>query len=95
MKTYPFIVINKNDMTELAHFATADRVAVYLLGRKLENIIVLINEQSILALKDVPSTNVNTIERILVAKSKERVVKSIDLCVQEVCGTTTNGWWAA
>ena len=65
MKTYPYIVINKNDMTKIAHFATADRVGAYLLGKKLTNILILVNEETILNLKDVPTNDVLKIERIL------------------------------
>lgn len=85
MKTFNYIVINKNDMTKLAHFTHADRVGIYLLGRKLNNIIVLINEETMLHLKDVPTSDVHTIERILEKLSKCTVAKSPNLIVQQEC----------
>ena len=33
MKTYPFILIDKRDMTKLHHFATADRCADAMYGK--------------------------------------------------------------
>lgn len=56
MKTFKYIVINKNDMTKLAHFATVERVASYLLGRKIKNILVIIDEKMVVNVGDI-STN--------------------------------------
>lgn len=70
-------------MTKLAHFATADRVGSYLLGRSLKNIIVLVNEQTVLHLKDVPTNDVLKIERILEEESKCTVVNSRNLIVDD------------
>ena len=45
MKTFPFIVINKNNMKSIQHFATANCVAAYFLGRKVANHIIIVNEK--------------------------------------------------
>lgn len=47
MKTFKFIVVNKNNMKEIRHFPTADCVAAYFLGKKCSNYLILINEQLI------------------------------------------------
>lgn len=65
MKTYPFIVINKNNMKELRHFATADHVAAHLLGRKLSDILILVKEVKIINLGDLAISDVLKIERLL------------------------------
>jgi hypothetical protein len=70
METFKFIVINKNDMTKLAHFSTADRVVAHLIGTKLDNIIVLVNEDIILHLKDIPIGDAHSFEGTLEAFSK-------------------------
>ncbi len=43
-------------MTKLAHFATVERVASYLLGRKIKNILVIIDEKMVVNVGDI-STN--------------------------------------
>lgn len=65
MKTFPFIVINKNNMKQLNHFATADQVAIHLLGKKVENILVIVKECKIVPLSEIGSADVNKIERVL------------------------------
>lgn len=65
MKTYPFIVINKNNMKEMKHYATSSAVGRYLFERSLENIIIIINERHIIHLKDLDTRDVNQIERML------------------------------
>lgn len=65
MKTYPFIVINKNNMKEIRHYATSSEVGVYLWGRQLTGIMIIINERRIIHVKDLNTSNVREIERVL------------------------------
>lgn len=54
MKKFKFIVINKNDMSSVRHFSTSDAVGSYFLGRKMVNHLILINEEKIISLNDIP-----------------------------------------
>jgi hypothetical protein len=60
----------------MTHFATAERVGFYLLGRNLRNIIVLVNEKSVLHLKDIPNADLSKILRILEEEIKCTVVNN-------------------
>jgi hypothetical protein len=64
-KVYPFIVINKNNMTEIRHFSTAENVAVHLLGRKLNPLFVIVNETKIVHLSTIQSSDIRTIQDVL------------------------------
>ena len=55
MKKFKFIVINKNDMSNMRHFSTSDAVGSYFLGRKMVNHLILINEERVISLNDIPS----------------------------------------
>lgn len=65
MKIFKYIVINKNNMKELHHYATADLVSSYLNGKKIENIIVLINEKTVVHLSDLNTSDIFEIEKKL------------------------------
>jgi hypothetical protein len=60
----------------MAHFAIVDRVGYYLLGRNFKNFIVLVNEKSVLHLKDVPNADLSKILRILEEEIKCTVVNN-------------------
>lgn len=63
-------------MSKMAHFAIVDRVGYYLLGRNFKNFIVLVNEKSVLHLKDVPNADLSKILRILEEEIKCTVVNN-------------------
>ena len=66
MKTYPFIVINKNNMKELHHFSKASSVAGHLLGRRIFDILIVINEVKVVNVAaDLGTPDVHLIERML------------------------------
>jgi hypothetical protein len=65
MKTFKFIVINKNNRQELRHFSKASDVAVYLIGRKLDNILIIVKEVQIVNIGDLGICDVIKIERLL------------------------------
>jgi hypothetical protein len=57
MKTYPYIVINKGDMTKLEHFKTAHQVAMRIFPRTNNNItdnfIVIKDENRVVDLTEI------------------------------------------
>lgn len=63
-KTFPFFVINKNDMT-LKHFAKTSNIASYLCGRKLKGILIIMNEKQIFPADSFGTGNVFEIQKIL------------------------------
>ena len=65
MKRFPFILINKNNMTKIRHFSNASDVAVHLIGRKLDDIMVIVNECQIVHIDNLGTGDINKIERIL------------------------------
>ena len=64
MKTCPYIVINKNNMKQLQHFATADRVAAHLLGRKTSDILIVVKEYQVVNLGDLGDLGISDFRRI-------------------------------
>jgi hypothetical protein len=71
-KTYPFIVINKNNIAEIRHYASAEKVAISLLGRRLTNIFVIVNEKHVVHLNTL-----NTIDVHLIQKELEKIQNTI------------------
>ena len=65
MKTFKYIVINKNDMTQMKHFATAEMVVDHLNGRKINNVLVIVNEKTVVNLGDLGVVSVSQIQKIL------------------------------
>ena len=52
-KNFKYIVINKNDMKTLNHFATAEYLASYLWNRKLKDVLVIIDEKMVVNAGDI------------------------------------------
>lgn len=69
-KVYPFIVVNKNNMTEMRHFSTAENVAIHLWGRKINNIFVIVNETKIVHLKTLETSDIRKIQYALEEAAK-------------------------
>ena len=57
MKTYPFILISRGDMTKLQHFATAEKLALSIYpknGRQIaEGFIIIKNENTVVKLDEL------------------------------------------
>ena len=68
MKTYPFIVINKNNMKTLKNFKKIEDVVDYVSDGKIQDFIIIKNESSIVNTYTVNDDN-NLIRRSQLRKT--------------------------
>ena len=52
-------------MTQMKHFATAEMVVDHLNGRKINNVLVIVNEKTVVNLGDLGVVSVSQIQKIL------------------------------
>jgi hypothetical protein len=65
MKTYKYIVINKNNMKRLNYFAEENSVTGYLWGRRLNGILVIVNEHTVIDIGKLGTGDLFTIRKVL------------------------------